>query len=117
MTRGGDEGLTDPSPFLTAHRDILQIGIGRGQATGSRHRLMVGGMYPSGMRVDLLWQFIGVGGLELGQGTMFQDQARQRVVQRQLLHYLLSGGGLALGGLFQHRQAELFVQNDLDLLG
>ena len=50
MARLGDEGVADLAPFLGADRDVLQIGIGRGQPAGGGDRQRVAGVDAAGAR-------------------------------------------------------------------
>jgi len=113
----GHEGLADAASLGGAYRDVLQVGIRRGEPPGGGHCLVVGGVNPSRIGVDQLRQLVGVGGLELAHAAELQDQPRQREVQRQLLQHRLGGGGLSLGSAGFHRQLQLLEQDALDLLG
>ncbi len=62
---GGNERLAKAPAFLGAYRNVLQIGLARGESAGSGHRLVEGGVNPAGAGVDQLRQRIGVGTLEL----------------------------------------------------
>ncbi len=67
-------------------------------------------------RVHHARQLVGVSGLELRHSAVVQNQARERIVQRQLLEHLLVGRGLPARRLLQHRQLVLLEQHFLDLL-
>jgi len=84
---------------------------------GGGDRLLIGSVHAAGARVDGLRQLVGVGALELGEHAVFEDHARQVVLVGQLLQHLLVGGGLALGRLVHHRQAQPVEQDLLQLLG
>ncbi len=56
----GDEGTADPLPHLGADRDVLQIGIGRGEAARRGRGLVEGRMNPAGRRVDRLGKALDV---------------------------------------------------------
>ncbi len=111
------ERLADAPPFFGAHRDILQVRVGRGQPPRDGSRLPVGGMDPAGLRVDHLRQLVGIGGLELGQAAVVEQQFGQRVILGQLLQHLFVGRRRAAGGLLDHRQLELREEDLADLLG
>ena len=112
-----DEGLPDPASLLVAHRNVLQVGIGRGEPAGCRHRLMIGGMHPPGLGLDHQRQLVGIGGLELGQAAVLHQQARQIVGFRQFSQHLFGGGWGTLGGLLEDRQPQLDEQYLAELLG
>ena len=46
------EGATDFAAFLSAHGDVLQVGVVRTQTPRSRHGLVVGGVNQPVFRVD-----------------------------------------------------------------
>ena len=69
-------------PFRRADRDVLQVGVGRRQPAGRRHRLVIRGVHAAGARVDLLRQLVGVGRAQLGQAAVVEDQPRQLVAPR-----------------------------------
>ena len=74
-------------------------------------------MHPPGRGIDLQRQLVGVGGFELGERAVIEDELRQRVLGGEFLEGRFGGRGLAGGGLGQHRQLQLIEQNGLDLLG
>ena len=65
-----DEGGADAPALGGADRDVLQVGVGRRQAPGDRHRLREAGMHAAGGRVDHLRQLVGVGVLQLGEAAV-----------------------------------------------
>ena len=73
-------------------------------------------MDPAGPGVDHLGQGIHIGILELGQGAVFQDQARQFMVCCQGVEHLVIGGIAGLG-LLDRRQAQLVKHDLAQLLG
>ena len=113
----GDERFAHPAPGLGAHRDVLQIGIGRGQPAGDHRRLRIVRVHAAGVRVDHARQLVGVGGLQLGQPAVLQQHLRQRVVLRQLAQHFLVRRRRAAGGLAYHRQLHAAEQDLPQLLG
>jgi hypothetical protein len=97
VTGARNEGLPDAAPLFVAYRDVLQVGIGGREPTGRRHRLMIGGVHPPGLRLDHQRQLVGVGGLELGQPTVLHQQLRQLIGLRQLGQHLFRSGWRSLG--------------------
>ena len=115
---GRDEGLADTPPLGSADRDVLQVRVAGGQAASGGHRLVIAGVDAPGARVDLLRQLVGVGALELAQAAVLHQHLGQlEVLLGQLGQYRLGGGGLALGGLADHRVTELFIEDHAQLLG
>ena len=51
----------DLAAFLGADRDVLQVGVGRGQPAGRGRRHREGGVHAAGARVDLRLQRVGIG--------------------------------------------------------
>ncbi len=115
--RRRDERFADAPPFFRAHRDVLQVRVGRGQPARDGGRLPVGGVDPAGLRIDHLRQLVGIGGLELGQAAEIEQQLGQRVVLGQLLQHLFVGRRRTAGGLLDDRQLELREEDLADLLG
>ena len=112
---GRDERLTNASTFGGTHRDVLQVRVGRRQATGRSDRLVIRRVNAAGARIDLQRQLVGVGGLQLRQAAVIDDHARQRVVQREFGEHRFRGRRLSARCFAQHRQTELVVQNRLQL--
>ena len=112
-----DEGLADAPALRRADGDVLQVGVVGGQAPGDRHGLRVRGVHAAGVRVDHLRQLVGVGGLELRDAAVLEQELGQRVVVGELGEHVLVGRGLARGGLLLHRQLLPLEQDLLDLLG
>ena len=117
MTRRRDEGFADAPALGVADRYVLQVGLVAGQPPRDRHRLREVGVHPSGAWVHHARQLVGVGGLELGQGAVVENEARERIVEGQLLEDVFVGGRLSARRLLQHRQLVLLEQHLLDLLG
>ena len=115
--RRGDEGFADAAAFCSAYRNVLQIRIAGGQPARDRHRLRIAGVYAAGRGIHHQRQLVGVGGLELGHAAIFQQQFRQRVIQRQFLQHFFVGRGRAARRFFLHRQTEFVEQDFLYLLG
>ncbi len=110
VIRRCDEGGADTATFGGADRDVLQVGVGRGQPAGDGGGLAEAGMHAAGGRVDHLRQLVGVGVLQLGETAMFEDLLRQRVILGQFFQHFLVGRGAARGRLLHHRQALLVEQ-------
>ena len=78
---------------------------------------MVGRVDPAGCGVDHLRQLVGVGGFELAEAAVFQQQLGQRIIQRQLRQHLFRRGWRALGRLLDHRQFQLLNRISPSCLG
>ena len=117
MAGGRDESLADAPSLGTADRDVLQVGIGRTQAPGRRHRLVVRGVHAPRRGVDLQRQFLGVGRAQLGERAILEDQFGQGVFEGQFLEHVLGGRRLAGRRLAQYRDLQLLEQDLLQLLG
>ena len=109
--------LAHAAAFGRADGDVLQVGIVAGQATGHRDRLRVVGMHAAGSGQRELGQLVGVGALELGKASVFQQLGGQRVVLGEFFQHLFVGAARAGGGLLDHRHAELVKENLAQLLG
>src|SRR6185503_12408284 len=66
----GDEAFADAPARRGADRDVLQVGLVRGEPAGHRGGLRVRGVHAPRRRVDALRQLVGVRGLELGEGAV-----------------------------------------------
>ena len=74
----GDEGAADALAQLGADGDVLQVGIGRGEPAGGRHRLVEAGV-DAAVGADELRQGVDVGRLELGQLAVAQQELGDRI--------------------------------------
>ncbi len=72
----GDERLPDLAALLGADGDVLQIGVAAAQPAGNGDGLVERGMDTSRLGVNHLQKRVGVGGFELRQGTVAQNQGR-----------------------------------------
>ena len=101
----GHERLAHGTAEPAAHRDVLQVGIGRGEPPGGSHRLVEAGV-DAAVGGHLPRQGVHVGRLELGLLAVLQDEGGQaEAARRQLLEDVRVGGRrLGLGGAAHHRQ-------------
>ena len=88
--------------------DILQIGLGGGQAAGGGDRVLEGGA-DTAVGTDLLLQAVGVSALELGEHTVVHDGLHHGMLILQLFQHLCIGGVAGLG-LFDWGQTQLFKE-------
>ena len=114
-----DEGAADAAAGFAAHRDVLQVGVGGGEAAGAGDGLVVAGVDAPGVRVDEFGQAVGVGGFEFGESAVFEDEARQfgAVAFGEFGQHFFVGARLAFRGFAQDGQAELVVEDFLELFG
>ena len=103
-------------PSGRADRDVLQVRVAGREPSRHRDRLVIRGVHAAGLRVDLLGQLLGVGGAELRESPVFQDDARQLVFLREFLEHFLRRGGLARAGLLPDGKALFREQDFLQLL-
>ena len=111
------ESLPDPPPLITPHRDILQVGVGRGQPPGDRPGDGIAGVNPPGIGVDMILQGVGIGRFQLGQLPPVEHPSRQFMFGGQILQNIGTrriGPGLAL---FTAGQGHLVEQYLAQLLG
>ena len=114
----GDEGLADGPALFRADGDVLQVGIFGAQSSCCGHRLLVGGVHPTGLCVDQLRQGVYVGGLELLEFAVAQDGRHNGVLAFDFFEDLLSGGVLAGLCFFDAGlDFEGFEQDGTQLLG
>ena len=113
--RRRDKGGADFSPQLSAHGDILQIWLVRGQASGHGDRLRIVGMHAPRARLDHARQRVGVGRFEFGQATVFKHGFGQRIVLGEFLQHFFVGARRAFTGFFHHGHAEFFKEDFADL--
>jgi len=89
--------------------------FGSRQAAGGGNRLRIGGVHPA-VRVGQQRQRVDVGGLQLGDLPMLQDQADHLVLVPELLEDRCVGGEPGPCAL-RARQLQLVEQDLLKLLG
>ena len=111
----GDEAGPHRAADLGADRDVLQVGVGAGEAAGGGRRLVEGGVDAAGLGVDQVRQRVEVGVLQLGQLAPGLDLLDDRVLVADLGEDAGVGreAGFAapLAG-----QAELLEEDAADLL-
>ena len=105
-------------PSAVRHRNVLDVGIGRGQPPGGRRRHCERGVHPLRLGMDVARKRVGIGGFELGQLPPVDDLARQLMAHGgQVLEHLGRGRPLPGLGLRAARQAHLAEQDVAQLLG
>ena len=118
MPGAATKARADLAAFLGAHRDVLQIRLGRRQPPGRGGGERVGGVHAVRRRVDVSRQRLGIGRAQLRHLPPVEDLARQRVaLLGQLLQRARAGRplpGLGLGAAGQRHLAEQYVA---ELLG
>ena len=104
------------SSELGAHRNVLQVRFGRGQAAGRRDHLLKMRVDAVVLRVRNGKQAVHIGALELGQAAVFQNVCNDGMVVAQALEHLCTRRIAGLG-LFRSRQAEPLEQDFAQLTG
>ena len=98
----GDEGFAHLLAHGIAHGDVLQVGVGGGQASRGGDGLVEGGVYVSRGGIDQFGQGIDVCAQQFLQSSVLQYLAHHLVLVAQALQHFLAGNvlsGLRLLGL------------------
>ncbi len=96
-----DKGGSDLAALVGAHRNVLKIGIGRGQPAGRGGGHGIARMHPAGFGMGVAQQRVGVGRAQLGELTPLKhppgkvEPAGGKVVERIGIGAPGAGGGLA----------------------
>ena len=115
VARCRHEGAADASAERGPDRDVLEVRIGARQPPGGGHRLGVGGVHAAPL-VGQERKRVDVGGLELRDLAVFEDEVDHLVLVTQLLEDRCVGrepGPRPLRG----RKLQLMEQDLLELLG
>ena len=99
-----------------ADRDVLQVRVGGAQPAGGGAGLVEAGVDPPGGGVDAGRQHVDVGGPELLQLPVLEDQARHLVPHGGQLLQHVGVGGRPGPGLLEHRQLVLLEEHLPELL-
>ena len=114
---GGDEGGADLAAEGGADGDVLQVGVGGGEAAGGGADLVEGGV-DAAFGVDELREGVEVGGLELGELAVFEDEGGDGVVLGELFEDVLRGGDDFAFAVLHGLGEEHLVEEDVaELLG
>ena len=109
------EGAPDLAAAARAHGDVLEIGIGGGETPGGRAGLIEARVDAAGVRPDVSGEGVHVGGLQLRQLAVLDQQAWHFVAEgRQLLEHLDVRRGTRLGSLL-HGQLQALEQDGPEL--
>ena len=111
----GDEAGAHGPTDLGPDRDVLQVGIGAGEAAGGRRRLVEGGVDAAGRGIDQIGQRVEVGVLQLGQLTPGLDLLDNRVLVADLSKDAGIGGEAGFAAPLAG-QTELLEEDPADLL-
>src|SRR5262249_3215880 len=113
---GRDESAPDLAAFLGADRNVLQVGLGGGEAAGGSRGERVARVDAVRAGVDVTWQRVGIGRFELRNLSPVENFPWQRVA---LLGQVLQGPGpgrpLAGLGLGTAGKSKLAEQNIAEL--
>ena len=99
FSRLGNKGLTNFATIFAAHGDILQVRIGRTEASRGRNGLIERGMDVSCGRIDEFWKGFNVGGKKLFESAIIQYLLHDRMFRMEIAQHLLAGGILPALGL------------------
>ncbi len=92
VARCRHEGGADLAAFRRAHRNVLQVRIGRGETSGRRGSQRIGRVHPARFRVDVAGQRVRVGRAQLGQLAPVEQLAgKLHALARQLFQHLAVG--------------------------
>jgi len=81
VSPGRNKGLANTPALLGPDGNILQVGVGGREAASCGYCLVIGGMHPPGSGIYHLRKLIGVGRFQFTQGSIFQQQFWQGVIQ------------------------------------
>ena len=117
VLQGWYKSLANEAALFQADWDILQIGVCRRKTAGLGQILDIAGM-DFAILHDGLLQSDDIGGLELGDLTVFQDFRDHWGDRGQAFQNIYCSGVAGLGLLSQlQRQTHLFKEEDAQLLG
>ena len=112
----GQERLADLSAFLSANRDILQVGFRRRDPAGRRARLIKIAVHAP-LRIHQRQQAFNIRPVQLGQLTVAQQRLNHLRRSRSEVLKHLHRRGVPAAGLFPVRQLQVFKQDIAQLLG
>ena len=113
-----DEGGADLAALLRAHRNVLQVGLGRGEAAGGGRRQRIGGVDALRLRIDEVRQRVGIGGAELRELAPVEHAAGELdALGGQILQHVGVGAPCAGLGLPSAGQAHAAEEDVTQLLG
>ena len=117
VARIGDERVADFAPDLGPDRDVLQIGVVRGQAAGLRTGQRETGVDAARLGVDHRLERVGVSRFQLGQLAPVEHQRRAlHALAREPLEFVDVGRILAALALAAAFQPEPAVEHFAELL-
>ncbi len=115
---GRHESLADAAALFAAHRDVLQVRIGRGEAAGIGPGLQVGGMHPAGLGVDMGLERVGIGRFQLRELAPVEHAGGQVMALGGEVFEHVGAGGIGAGlALLAALQPHLVKQDFAKLLG
>ena len=100
------ERLADAPPLGGADGNVLEVGRRRREPAGRGDGLVVAGVHPPGRGAHTLGQGHRVGGAELGEGPVVEDDAGQRKLPGQLLKHRIGRRRLAGRGAGPNRNSK-----------
>ena len=114
---GGDEGGADLAADGGADGDVLQVGVGAGEASGGGADLVEGGV-DAAFGVGELGEGVEVGGFEFLELAVLDDEGGDGVVDGELFEDVLGGGDdFAFAVLHGLGEAHFVEEDFAELLG
>jgi len=99
IARGSHKSAAHLASLFGAGGNVLQVGVGGRQPACDRPGLVVGGVHALCCRINLPREGFQIGGAQLGNFPVFQDQVHHRVLAAQFLQHT-SGCGIMPAGSF-----------------
>ena len=114
----GDEGGADALAAVGAHGDVLEVGVGGGEAPGVGEGLVEGGVDAAVGGADVLGEAVDIGVFELHAGAPIEEEVDDGVAVADFEEELFVGGILAAGGALDGGVERQFAKEELaHLLG
>ncbi len=114
----GDEGFADAAAIIGADGDVLDVGVGGGEAAGGGDELVKGGVDAAGAGANVGGEGIDVGGFELSGLAVGEDVVDDGVGALEGGEGGFVGFVLASGGFFGFGGELEFLEEDFaELLG
>ena len=116
VLRGGDEGAADLAADIGFDGNVLEVGIGGGEAAGFGDGLVEVGVDAAGFFGGEVGEGVEVGVFELGEGAVFDDEGGDGMFVGEFFEDHDVGGGAGLG-FFDDGEVEMFEEDFGELFG
>ncbi len=115
---GGDEGFADEATAFGADGDVLQVRLGRAEASGGYDALLEGGVQPFVVCADECAEFVYIGGFEFFEFSIVEEGGDDGVFFAEFAEGLFVGDVLSFGGFGGFLYYFHLIKKDLpELLG